>query len=300
MEGTVLKKRLIIFGFLLTCIILFIWVNNKWIVISEYTISSPDIPTAFDGARIVQISDLQRTTFGKQQSPLLKKVAAAKPDMIFITGDLIDSERYQLAPVLTLVNGLKEIADVYFVTGNQEISKGRSKEVLAALKKTGITILENELVNWDKEGERIAIAGIHDPLMSVSDYDPLKDVIIENPLMSYSERMSSYARESLDVIPFTDDFTLLLTHRPELIDVYVESEVDVVFAGHAHGGQIRVPGVGGLFAPGQGVLPELTRGVHEFKDTQLIITRGLGNSSFPLRVNNRPEVVVVTLKHEQD
>ncbi|AQQ53202.1 metallophosphoesterase [Planococcus lenghuensis] len=294
-----MKKWLVISGLLLASIALFIWINNKWITVSEYTITSPDIPKAFIGARIVHISDLQRTTFGEEQSPILKKVAGAEPDLIFVTGDLVDSDSYQLEPVLTLVNGLKEIAEVYFVTGNQEISKGRSEEVLFALKETGITILENEMVDWTLDGETIYIAGIHDPLMSASNHSSMKDSTIHDPLMSYSERMDNYVQKSLNEIPFTGTFTLLLTHRPELIDIYAESEADVVFSGHAHGGQIRIPGIGGLFAPGQGVFPDLTQGVHEFGGAQLVITRGLGNSSFPLRINNRPEVVVVTLKNKE-
>lgn len=91
-------------------------------------------------------------------------------------------------------------------------------------------------------------------------------------------------------------FTLLLTHRPELLPVYAGCHIDVAFAGHAHGGQVRVPGVGGLFAPSQGVLPKLTEGVHVLGRTQLVVSRGLGPSVVPMRVNNRPELVVVDLR----
>ncbi|AQQ55310.1 metallophosphoesterase [Planococcus lenghuensis] len=294
-----MRKRLFILGLLLIGIFLFIWINNKWIVVSEYTINSSDMPAAFDGVRIVHLSDLQRTSFGKKQLPVLEKVAAAEPDAIFITGDLVDADRFKLEPVLTLLNGLSEISDVYFVTGNQEISKDRAEEVLSALKRTEITILENEKAKWNREGETVYIAGIHDPLMDISTYDPLIDVNFRNQEIEYSKRARDYTRESLEEVPFTDDFTFLLTHRPEMIEEYAETPADLVFAGHAHGGQIRIPGIGGLFAPGQGFFPELTEGVHEFGDIRLVITRGLGNSSFPLRINNRPEVTVVTLEHEE-
>lgn len=275
-----MKKLAVVLIIVLLTIILFVWINNKWITISEYVISSPDIPAAFDGARIVQVSDLHNATFGGDQAALLGKVAAAEPDVVFVTGDLVDKDRYNLEVALEFINELSVLADVYFVTGNHEISRGRVDEILSALRETDITILENEMVEWITEGEQIYIAGIHDPLLGYADGD------------------SEYSTQSLEEIPFTDEFTLLLAHRPELVDEYAKTEADVVFSGHAHGGQIRLPGIGGLYAPGQGFFPELTEGVTRFGDLQLVISRGLGNSSFPLRIFNRPEIVVVTLDHE--
>ncbi|AQQ54448.1 metallophosphoesterase [Planococcus lenghuensis] len=264
----------------LLVIIFFVWINNKWITVSEYIISSPDIPAAFSGARIVQISDLHNATFGSDQAALLEKVAAAEPDVIFVTGDLVDNDRYDPDVAIEVINGLSTLAEVYFVTGNHEISRGRVNEILSALEETGITILENEMVEWMRKGERIYIAGVHDPLLG------------------YAAGNFEYSTQSLEAIPFTAEFTLLLAHRPELVDEYMETEADVVFSGHAHGGQIRLPGLGGLYAPGQGFFPELTEGVTRFNDLQLVISRGLGNSSFPLRIFNRPEIVVVTLDRE--
>ncbi len=274
-----LKKWLLVSGILLSAITLFIWMNNKWLEVSSYSISSPDIPKTFDGARVVQISDLHNTVFGKNHSALLNKTKFIDPDVILITGDIVDSSRYDLNVMISLTESLLEIAPVYFVTGNQEFLKGRAEKTISAIKASGVIVLENEMVEWKREGEKIYIAGIHDPLVE------------------RSTLVKKYVKKALADIQFTEKFTLLLAHRPELVVVYAETEADIVFSGHAHGGQIRIPKIGGIFAPGQGFFPELTEGVHEFGNTLLVISRGLGNSSFPLRINNRPEIVVVILEH---
>lgn len=273
-------KKLMIFLALAAFGWLFIWGNNNWIQTTEYTVSSEQLPDAFVGKKIVQVSDLHNATFGNNQEPLIKKVEEAEPDAIFITGDLIDSNRYDLDAALVLIDGLVEISDVYFVTGNHEVSSNKIDEIGEALVERGVIYLENESVDWEIEGETVQIAGIHDALINPyhHDYDYTSTAIAEAEL--------------------SDDFTLLLAHRPELIATYAESGMDVVFSGHAHGGQVRIPGIGGVFAPGQGWFPRMTEGVFHNGDTQLVLSRGLGNSGFPLRIFNLPEIVSITLAKE--
>ena len=93
-------------------------------------------------------------------------------------------------------------------------------------------------------------------------------------------------------------FKILLSHRPEYFDVYVQNGVDVTFSGHAHGGQVRFPGFGGMVSPGQGIFPKLTSGIHEKEGSQLVVSRGIGNSIFPVRIFNQPEIVVVTFRKD--
>lgn len=258
----------------------FVWVNNKWIQTTEYTVASEELPEAFDGTKIVQISDLHNATFGKNQTSLIEKVKAAKPEAVFLTGDLIDSNRYDLQESLTLVDALVEFSDVYFVIGNHEVAINEIDEIAEALETRGVTVLMNETAVWEKGGEAIQIAGLNDPL--------LNEEVLED----------DFIRQSIDETELTDAFTLMLSHRPEVFNVYVEKGIDVVFSGHAHGGQIRIPGIGGVLAPGQGWFPEMTKGVFRKENTQLVLSRGLGNSGFPLRVLNLPEIVVVTLEKE--
>ena len=258
----------------------FIWFNNNWILTTEYTVASSKLPAAFEGAKIVQISDLHNASFGEEQQSLIKKVESANPDAIFLTGDLIDSNRYDLDVSLTLVDALVEMSDVYYVLGNHEVASNKIDEINGELEKRGVKVLMNKAVVWEKEGESIEIAGIVDPLL--------------NPHLPEEE----FTRQSLAEAELTDSFTLLLAHRPELFKVYAEKQIEVVFAGHAHGGQVRIPGLGGLLAPGQGWFPTMTQGIFERDHTQLVLSRGLGNSTFPVRIFNFPEIVVVTLERE--
>ncbi|MDE0583845.1 metallophosphoesterase [Planococcus sp. A6] len=274
-------KKLIALIFVALLMLGFAWVNNNWIVTTEYSVQSDKVPDAFAGKRIVQVSDLHNAEFGDQQQSLLDKVEAANPDAIFITGDLIDSDRYDLERSLAAVDGLVEMSEVYYVIGNHEVSSNRlDDEIVPALEERGVEVLRNRSLMWEQDGEAIQIAGIDDPLMDIYLHE------------------EEFTRNSIAEAELNDAFTLLLAHRPEQLETYASEGIDVVFAGHAHGGQIRIPGLGGLIAPGQGWFPSMTEGVFESGDTQLVLSRGLGNSGFPLRVFNLPEVVVVTLENE--
>ncbi|RAZ69310.1 metallophosphoesterase [Planococcus maitriensis] len=274
-------KKLIALILVALLLLGFAWVNNNWIVTTEYSVQTEKLPDAFAGKRIVQVSDLHNAEFGNRQQSLLDKVAAANPDAIFITGDLIDSDRYDLERSLAAIDGLVKMSEVYYVIGNHEVSSNRlDDEIVPALEERGVQVLRNRSLMWEQGGEAIQIAGIDDPLMDIYLHE------------------EEFTRNSIAEAGLNDAFTLLLAHRPEQLETYASEGIDVVFSGHAHGGQIRIPGLGGLIAPGQGWFPSMTEGVFESGDTQLVLSRGLGNSGFPLRVFNLPEVVVVTLENE--
>ncbi|MCJ1907919.1 metallophosphoesterase [Planococcus ruber] len=268
--GALLVVLLLLWGF--------IWVNNHWIQTTEFTIESEKLPEAFDGKKIVQISDLHDAKFGEGQSSLIEKVEAAEPDAIFLTGDLIDSNRYDLESSLTLVDALVEMSEVYYVLGNHEVAVNKIDEITEALEQRGVHVLMNKSMDWEIEGESVQIAGINDPLMDVQQTE------------------QDFTYHALAEAGIDERFTLLLAHRPEMFSVYADEEIDLVFAGHAHGGQIRFPGLGGLFAPSQGWFPTMTEGLFEEGPTRLVLSRGLGNSGFPVRFFNLPEIIVVTLE----
>ncbi|MCJ7842177.1 metallophosphoesterase [Lederbergia sp. NSJ-179] len=276
-----MARKIFIFILCILAFWLFLEVNNNWLQTTKHTIESEKIPKAFDGMKIIQISDLQDATFGEGQSRLIDKIAQYQPDLIVITGDLVDSNRYDLSNSLDLIEQLTSMTDVFFVLGNHEVAVNKVDEMTDTLSSYGVHVLRNQAINLKKDHKLISIVGVDDPLMRGN----------ESP----DEAMEKMLGEALSSVP-TGAYTILLSHRPELINVYAGKKVNLVFAGHAHGGQMRLPFIGGLFAPGQGWLPKYTSGQHQQGETTMIVSRGLGNSLIPYRIFNRPEIIAVTLK----
>lgn len=256
-------------------IYLFLYTNNHWIVINEQIYESNKVPENFEGFRITQVSDLHDGLFGDNQNHLVEKVKKTKPDAIFITGDVIDSNRYDLEQSLEAVRGFVEITDVYYVIGNHEVATNRVEEIYEALSSIGVHVMPNTNVTIEREGQSIAFIGIEDPLNGVETQE-----MLDSALQGVNPK----------------NLNILLAHRPEEFNAYVQNQIDLVFSGHAHGGQIRIPGIGGLVAPSQGLFPKYTAGIYSEGVTNMNVSRGLGNSTFPFRILNLPEIVVMELK----
>lgn len=275
---------LVKFAFLLIIITVFLYTQNNLIQETYITLDFESLPKSFDGYRIVHLSDLHSKYFGANQEQLVSKVKNADPDLIVMTGDMVDSNRYDEGPVLKLVEGIKDIAPIFYIAGNHEAGSRKVNSLGPKLIEEGIIFLRNKS-QWIERGkDKILIAGIDDPLLStlrprLGDRGAVEDIL---------EKILGEGKQSY--------FKLLLSHRPELFSVYARYSIDLTFSGHAHGGQIRLPFVGGLVAPGQGLFPKYTSGSHIMNNSVMVISRGLGNSLFPQRLFNRPEVVVVTLK----
>jgi len=267
-----------------------VWQNNG-IVTTRIKYQNKKIPGNFDGFTIVQISDLHNKNFGVKSEKLLKKVKDASPDMIIVTGDLIDRRRYDLASAMTFIKSALKIAPVYFAPGNHEGWSKKYEIIEKSLKDAGVTTLNNEAIKITEGNESITLIGLKDP----SFWTSKSQKHIDHKKQTDASQMIKYC----DSLPQNTDFRTVLSHRPELFDLYVGYDFDLVFAGHAHGGQFRVPFIGGLYAPKQGVFPKYTSGAYKKGNTTMIVSRGLGNSRFPLRLNNRPEIVVVIFEAEQ-
>ena len=250
------------------------WQNNS-LTVSRYDYVSGEVPPGLDGYRIVQLSDLQDKCFGVDQTPLLERTAALEPDLIVLTGDMVDYNKFTMEPTLALMRGVVEIAPCYYVTGNHEsaFDTVKLREILTAIANCGVTVLEDQYVWIEKDGGRFCLFGLAD------------DHVLRWNWQKY--------------LPEEDCLCLMLAHRPERLDRYAEADVDLVFSGHAHGGQVRLPFLGGLYAPGQGWFPKLYEGMHERNGTTMLISRGLGNSTFPIRLFNRPEIVELTLRRPE-
>ncbi|WP_420490569.1 metallophosphoesterase [Neobacillus niacini] len=276
------KKKWLYFLIGMALLIYFFYFQNNSIVTSEYTISSDKLPQNFNEYKIVQLSDLHSKSFGNDQSDLVKKVKKLEPDLILFTGDLIDSERYDEKPSLILMERLVQVAPVFYVTGNHEWWSGKFNTLEDKLKNIGVQLLRNTAEEITIGTDKIQIIGIDDP---------------SNVEETYVERAKTEENitNSIEEIEGEDNFQILLSHRPEMVSLYSEYGFDVVFSGHAHGGQFRIPFVGGLIAPDQGLFPQYTSGKYKSDNTTMIVNRGLGNSIIPIRVFNLPEIVVVTL-----
>ena len=278
MKKTYMVASIVVFFLLFSG---WIWRGNTALEVNEYEMISNRIPEAFSGFRIAQISDLHNAQFGERNEGLLSLLSQADPDIIVITGDLIDSRHTDIEIALEFCESAIEIAPVYYVTGNHEARVTEYEDLKNGLEENGIVILENEKVRLSRDEEYITLMGIQDPSFTT-------DYLFGDAESVAAATLSEFQNES-------DRYTVLLSHRPELFDVYVDSQIDLVFSGHAHGGQFRVPFIGGLVAPNQGFFPEYDAGLFSKENTTMVVSRGVGNSIIPLRFNNRPEIVVVEL-----
>ncbi len=282
-----MKKKIIIITFVITSLLilcnLYFYYENTKLSISNYNIVNEKIPSSFNNFKIIQISDLHNTKYKKLTDQLVKKIEYEKPNIIVLTGDLIDSNKTNIDRAIQFIKKIKNIAPIYFVSGNHEssISEKCYNELKEKLTENQVIILDDKIDTLKVSNSEINLIGISDPKMTHIGY--LKDSeIIENELNSIDYDNSKYS--------------ILLSHRPELFNNYVEKNIDLVLSGHAHGGQIRIPFIGGVVAPNQGLFPKYTNGKFEQNKTVMIVSRGIGNSILPYRINNRPELVIITLR----
>jgi predicted MPP superfamily phosphohydrolase len=265
------------------------YIGNNSIEKTTYEVASSRLPSSFDGFCIVQISDLHDHRFGPFQPRIMKYVREARPDMIAITGDITQEGRLRIQDMRDLARQLTAVAPVYFVTGNHEASCPDLPGLLGEIERAGITVLRSSSVTLRRGDQQMTITGIDDPQIFEIRGRPWREMV-----MRWNAELVRL-RSSLDA----ERFTVLLSHRPEFLRTYARLGFDIVLAGHAHGGQVRIPGIGGLYAPNQGWLPRYTSGIYRNEETAEVVSRGLGGSIFPIRVFNRPEVVVVRLRRQQ-
>ena len=277
------KKFIVLAAIVAILILLIIWIayGNTDLEIYKYNVKSEDIPSEFDNFRIVQISDLHNAEFGENNEKLLLMLKQADADIIAITGDMIDSRNTDVDVAISFAQKAVNIAPVYYVNGNHESRVlGEYEKLKQGLTDAGVTILENSSADITIGDEAITLIGINDPTFCMEFVD---DTMEQN-----------IAHQLVNVIPDNDNYKVLLAHRPEYFDVYA-GNVDLVLSGHAHGGQFRIPFIGGLVAPGQGFFPEYYEGSHIKENTEMIVSRGIGNSIIPFRINNKPEIIVAEL-----
>ncbi len=280
-----MKKKILLLALAAILLALLIWSlwGNKALEVNTYTVAYDHLPAAFRGYRIAQVSDLHNDEIGKGNERLLFALRQANPDLIAITGDLIDSRNTNVEIALQFAREAVKIAPCYYVSGNHEARVSEYAQLKEGLLELGVIMLEDGEIILEREGETLSLLGVADPSF-VTDY-----------LFGDSEEVMDAKLQSLAK---DASFTILLSHRPELMDVYARHGIDLVLSGHAHGGQFRLPFVGGLVAPNQGLFPEYDSGLYAEGNTQMIVSRGIGNSIIPLRFNNRPEIILIELQNK--
>ena len=299
-----MKTRKCIFaGVTILLLVLIVWAawGNTALELNTYTVSSKELPDAFDGYRIAHISDLHNAELGDSNEKLLSMLREAEPDIIAITGDLIDSRNTNIEVALAFAEEAMKIAPCYYVTGNHEARVSEYDELKAGLEAAGVVVLENERTEIELSGEAITILGVDDPSFNT-------DYLFGDSASVVSNTLAEISTED-------DGFVVLLSHRPELFDTYVACGMDLTLSGHAHGGQFRLPFVGGLVAPNQGLFPKYDSGLYTEGSTNMVVSRGIGNSILPLnmvvsrgignsilpfRFNNRPEVILIELESSHE
>lgn len=265
-----MKKKhwiiLAVVSLLLICLVGWTVWGNLTVGLTTITVREENLPYAYNGFRIAHISDLHNSDLWEKAIAQLQK---ADPDIIVITGDIVDAKRTDVSQTLKFVMEARKIADCFYVTGNHEmnISDQQLAELLEGMETIGVYVLDDVQVSVHHKGAYIALVG-------------------------HSWGNTSSVGDLCDF----DGYRILLSHQPEALEDYSTAGYDLVFSGHAHGGQIRIPLLGGIFAPGQGLFPKYDSGHYNVGRTDLIVSRGIGNSTFPIRFNNRPEVVLVVLE----
>ena len=248
--------------------------------VTHTTVELAGLPAGFDGYTIVHLSDLHGHEYGENSADLLVRVEEQRPDLIAITGDLIDQES-QLGMVGPLARGLSTIAPTYYVTGNHEwaLGTGTVKRLKALLADNGVTVLSNQYELLERDGDEIVLAGVDDP-------NGYADQIAPAELYAKIEAAAP------------GRFTLLLVHRNDRFGQYANAGYGLVLSGHGHGGIVRLPFVGGLIGTDRRFFPPWTSGTYALRDSTLFVSRGLGNNTVPFRgfrIFNRPELAVITI-----
>lgn len=262
-------------------IILFCNFQNKHLETTHYTYAAEQLGADLEGYHIVQISDLHNAKFGKNNQKLVDRIRECEPDMIVLTGDLVDSNYTNVDRAVQFVDEIVKICPVYYVTGNHEywLEKSEYDELMDGLIGAGVVILDDQVVEISRGDAKFRLVGLDDKSLA----DGTLEALLNNT--------HNVVHEDSD----EREFTVVLAHEPQYFARYAGTGVDLVLSGHAHGGQFRLPFVGGIVAPDQGFLPEYTAGEYYMNGTEMIVSRGLGNSVIPVRLFNFPEIVCVEL-----
>lgn len=272
-----IRFKIIIFAILVAISVWILWTNIHFTT-THISIINDKISKDFYGYKIAVVSDLHNHDWNGK---LIKRIRQERPDMIAITGDFVDSSHTDFDVAKKFIYNIIDIAPIYYITGNHEAWMDNYDDLHDLLLKAGVHVMDDKSELIQKGNSGINIIGVNDPDFVEHDtIDGIQGAIVE-------KKLESLLNNKL--------YNIVLSHRPELFDNYVSLGADLVLAGHAHGGQIRIPFIGGIVAPNQGFFPKYTEGIYHKLETDMVVSRGLGNSIIPIRINNTPELLIITL-----
>lgn len=282
----------IITAVVLLLLIIYIIYENYHLETTHYMIESKNVPKAFDGTKIVVLADLHNNQFGKDNKKLLDKIYQFNPDYILIAGDMVvSSESNNFEVPYGLLSTLAEKYPIYYGLGNHE-QRLLPNEIYPhpsyqnyqdRLKELGVCFLDNESISISKEGQYISITGLS---IGMDYYKKLKQ-----------PKMSGEYIENLVGIPNKKWYNILIAHNPVYFKFYSEWGANLTVSGHLHGGIIRLPKLGGFISPQYKFMPKYDAGMFKMNHSVLLVSRGLGLHTIKVRINNRPELMTLTLKH---
>ena len=280
----IIKRLVIILFILILACLASIWVSYNWLTVTHFTVRSSKISEPF---RIVLVSDLHEHQFGRDNEKLAVKIREQSPDLIIIDGDMINGDSENADTAVELVRALKETAPVYYSFGNHEYSymEAGHEDLTEELEAAGAVVLNYQSIDIDVKGNPVRLGGLY-------------EYGFETGMQSEeeNERAIPYLEEYAD----TDRYLIMCAHRPESFypwDMADQWGIDLVLSGHLHGGQVIIPGVGGLYNSLDGFFPKFDYGQYKLGDSDMVITRGLGSNPKMLpRFNNPPEIAVVEVE----
>ncbi len=272
--------------FIIFLLLVELLLSNTLLSIGSLTIKNEKIPSAFNGYKIVQLSDLHGRSYGKDNACLLRKVKEQQPDIIVLTGDMVSSTHTDFDTFYSLARSLVKICPVYFVIGNHEqmLLASLRDELLDTIQSIGIIVLDNEKISLEKDGEAIDLYGLWFNLRYYRNLKNLREVY-------------SFEEQNINQLlgEKSDAFTILLAHNPVYFETYAAWGADLTLSGHMHGGLIRIPFIGGLLSPEVKFFPTYDAGLYAIGGKMLYVNRGLASGLFGIRFLNHPEISVFTL-----
>ena len=260
----------------LGCLAGFVLWENVSVQTEEFSATLASLPAEFDGLRLVVLADLHGRQFGQDSAALLEAVKEARPDLICLPGDLFDEDT-DLSMLPPLLEGLTALAPVCYVTGNHEWQVKELRQVLASMEAAGVTVLQNEYALLRRGEATLVVAGVDDPCGPADKKTPR--ALVEEIRAEQG-----------------DPCILMLSHRNDELPLWAGLGVDLVLSGHCHGGVVRLPFLGGVFGTEHQLFPDFDSGLYRSAQTTLFVSRGLGLGRLPFRLNNRPQLAILTLR----